>query len=216
MANAIVVEVLEFVRPIQLQVERACARRSDEGFDHAGRRQDAARRGVDRHGHRAGRAGAAGRPAPAAPVVLEPARQRVRSARRRRPRRHPRVRCCRARTSRWARPSRSRRRSSSKCATPGRALRADDLERIFSPFFTTKPQGTGPGPGDRAQGRGRARRPHRRGLGAGPRRDLPGHAAGRAVRSEVWGDSANGTHSGCRRSRFAAQGPGPRADQRRP
>ena len=33
--------------------------------------------------------------------------------------------------------------------------------------------------------------------------------------NEVWGDRAHGTHSGCRRSRFTAQGPRPRADQRR-
>ena len=123
MANAIVVEVLEFVRPIQLAGRARRARRGHQGLDHARRRQDAPRRGVDRHGARAGRAGAAGRPASAAPAVLEPAGQRVRGAGRRGPRRDSRRRCCRARTSRSARSSRSRRRSSSRCATTGRASR---------------------------------------------------------------------------------------------
>ena len=44
MANAIVQEVLDFVRPVRLQVERDRVRRRAQQRDHAGRRQGAARR----------------------------------------------------------------------------------------------------------------------------------------------------------------------------
>ena len=44
MANAIVVEVLEFVRPVRLQVERTSHRRRAAARGHDGRRQGAARR----------------------------------------------------------------------------------------------------------------------------------------------------------------------------
>jgi nitrogen fixation/metabolism regulation signal transduction histidine kinase len=97
MANAIVVEVLEFVRPIQLQVERASLDEVLKDSIHARRRQDAARLGVDRHRHRAGRARAPGRSAPASPALFQPARERLRGARRRRPRRHSRVAAARRR-----------------------------------------------------------------------------------------------------------------------
>ena len=44
LANAIVVEMLEFVRPIRLQVERTDLRPGAASGDHAGRKQGAARR----------------------------------------------------------------------------------------------------------------------------------------------------------------------------
>jgi hypothetical protein len=89
MANSIVVEVLEFVRPIQLQVERVRARRRDQGFDHAGREQDAPRRRDDQHVARRGRARSCWPIRTSCAALFEPAGQRVRGARRRRARRHP-------------------------------------------------------------------------------------------------------------------------------
>ncbi len=59
----------------------------------------------------------------------------------------------------------------------GPGVAPEVAERIFNPFFTTKPQGSGPGPGDRAQDRGRARRAHRPDDGAGPGHAVPRHAA---------------------------------------
>ena len=125
MANAIVVEVLEFVRPIRLQVER---RALDEVMqDSITLAEGKMRRGsvsIDTD-DRTGCAGVARRPASAAPAVHEPADQRVRSARRRGSRATSAYGCCRARKSRSAPPIRSRRRWWSRCATIGPGIAAD-------------------------------------------------------------------------------------------
>ena len=89
MANAIVVEVLEFVRPISLQVERVSA---DEVFkDSITMAESKQARGAVTINLQVadGRARPAGRSASAAAVVHEPARECVRGPRGRRPRRHP-------------------------------------------------------------------------------------------------------------------------------
>ena len=164
MANAIVVEVLEFVRPIRLQVERTDARRGAAPGGHAGRSEGAARR------RRRSRSTCrdelpliAGRPAPAVPGVHEPADQRVRGARRQGPRRdhggHER------------RPTTIRRSPGSQPPTPvvrgrrrrrraGGAAGADGPD--LRPVLHDQAAGLGARAGDRPEDRRRARRADRR------------------------------------------------------
>ena len=193
MANAIVLEVLEFVRPIRLQVERIVARRrrsatrSSMAESHVprGRRRGRRRRA-------GGPAADPGRSAPAAAAVHEPADQRVRGARRRRARSTSRAELLPAKKSRRGGehaagadgPGRGH-------ATTARACRPDVIDRIFSPFFTTKPQGSGLGLAivrkivDAHDGRIDVE------CAAGRRHAVPGHAAGDAAATSC-SDSAVG------------------------
>ena len=149
MANAIVLEVLEFVRPIRLQVERIVARR----------RRSATRSRWPKATCPAGSVQVDGRaPRRDLPPIqgdphqlrqlftnlltnafeaLERARRRCRSSRRdAAPEEEP----CRRRRAR-ARSDGAGRAS----PTTGPAMPPDVVDRIFSPFFTTKPQGSGLG-----------------------------------------------------------------------
>ena len=144
MANAIVIEVLDFVRPIRLQVEPVPVARVLHDAVH-GAEAMVPRRG-DRAAHR--RAGFAAvhrrRRRPAAAAVHEPGVERVRGPRR--PRHgddHGAVRAGR----RWpgADALASMPTVVVDVADDGAGIPDDLQDRIFNPFFTTKPRGSGLG-----------------------------------------------------------------------
>ena len=180
MANAIVVEVLEFVRPIQLQVERAAL--DDVIKDSITLAEGKMRRGAVSIGMHL---------APEVPPLLADAHQlrqlfsnllanafealggeghvEIRA--------HAAAGRGRARGRDRAAAAASRRRSAGqRSGHLARRSRAD-----FQSVFHDQAAGHRPRPGDRAQGGRRARRPHRRGLGPWARGDVPRDASGRAV-----------------------------------
>ena len=163
LANAIVVEMLEFVRPIRLQVEHTDL--ADVLHQAITLAETKAPRGdvavtLD---VRAGPADDRRRPASALPGVHEPADQRVRGARRQG--RDRRSRPPSARSERG--PGLCGRRQAPTpivivdVADNGPGVPPELTDRIFNPFFTTKTTGIRPGPGHRQEDRRRARRPHR-------------------------------------------------------
>ena len=149
LANAIVVEMLEFVRPIRLQVERTDLADVLHAGDDAGREPRSPRGDVD--GRRSTCAEALphdrGRSAPAVPGVHQPADQRVRGARRQG---HDR----RSRAVDGAIEDDPAFAEHAQPPTPtvvvdvaddGPGVPPELTDRIFNPFFTTKPQGSGLG-----------------------------------------------------------------------
>ena len=140
MANAIVQEVLDFVRPIRLQVEYTAIADAVQGADPA-----------CGHEGTAGRSGGLGRDSrwPASNPggstsahagLHQPADERVRGDGRLRARQYHRE----PDASRGWSPIRA---TPSSCRSPtmGRAFLPDVAEKVFDPFFTTKPQGSGLG-----------------------------------------------------------------------
>ena len=124
LANAIVVEMLEFVRPIRLQVERTDVADVLQQAITLAETKAARGDGGDRRADRGSAADDRGRPASAVSGVHESDHQRVRGAGRqgtRRDRGDGRRRSTRSRRSRRRR--RRRRRWSSRCRTTARACR---------------------------------------------------------------------------------------------
>ena len=147
MANAIVQEVLAFVRPVRLQVDRTSLPERIDAAVVDGRRQGDARQHPRRRDAAARSAAARRRPAPADAGVLQPADQRLRSARGPRP--HRDRRAPRAHRRRTARCSPTDIRPSPTVVVDvsddGPGMPPEIAEKIFNPFFTTKAQGSGLG-----------------------------------------------------------------------
>ena len=155
MANAIVLEVLDFVRPIRLQVERIAL--ADVVQDAISMAESHVPRGeVDGRPVAAGGSRAdPGRPAPAAPALHEPADQRIRSAQR------TGLRHLERRTARAGRGSGDG-RSARRADDPGRGQRrrAGGVGRRDGPDLQSvlhdQAAGLRPRARDRAEDRGRA------------------------------------------------------------
>ena len=189
MANAIVVEMLEFVRPIRLQVERTvdratcCTRRSR--WPSARRRAATSRCTLRRRERRCRMID--GDQHQLCQVFTNLLTNAFEALDGRGHDRHHGVARAPRRTSPRA-PGEPPAPSTVvvDVADDGPGVPPELTDRIFNPFFTTKPQGSGLGPGDRPEDRRRARRAHRRQISAGPGHAVPGHAAGDRPHDGQW------------------------------
>ena len=201
LANAIVVEMLEFVRPVRLQVERTDL--ADVLQQAVTMAESKAPRGdvAVTINVGAGPADDRRRSSSAVAGVHEPARQRVRGARRQR--RASRFTAVdggdRGRPGVCRHPSADAGRCMVDVADDGPGMPAELTDRIFNPFFTTKVTGTGLGLAivrkivDAHDGRIDVEQR------AGDGHALPGHAAGRAQSAVEWFES----WTGCKSARIA-------------
>ena len=185
LANAIVVEMLEFVRPVRLQVERTDVADVAAAGGHAGRIESAARRGRRRRS------------------TLQPGLPMIEGDHHQLWQVFTNLIANAFEALDGKRPHRRFRRRSTpiepdpafagdaaptpavvvEVADDGPGVPADLTDRIFNPFFTTKATGIRAGAGHRPEDRRRARRADRCQQRAGRRHAVPRDAAGLERRS---------------------------------